>query len=788
MASRDRGGRRQREPEFARPRLALGWLPLTLLCVLSQVFLVLPTASSQTLDVGLENGVRVDEADVATRAHLARADQAAREKQWDESIDALLRAIDAEGERLLPADQESEIPGGDSFVRYLPVRGHVQRRIAELVHQHPAAARAYRRRVDAVAERMFDEALTQTAREPAYFAWERLLRTLASSSVGDEAWRRYGEARLERGDHHLARAAWEQLSPLGRTLSESGDAAREPKLPRLPGDRSWWWTFRAAGRLSLVQEYDSAWFQASPLVAAREAADASARLVLVSIFAGERERAAWELARFERIFSNAEGELSGRRAPWSKLLAELLAKSADWSEPPPEPGWPCLGGEWSRNGSFATPLDLSGKAIWSGPLAPVAPPDAARDLAGNATSAVPPLLSVHPVVVGPYVVVQDGAGLKVWRADSGEPAFGDDPSGLIFSAPLQSSWLSSPNSRVVGVPRFPLAIAAGRAWARVGAPWLSQERPVGSDLHPARMVAIDLAAEGRVGLSWTLDKEQWGDEWTWEGPPVVVDGRAYAGLRRCDPVQSQSHVACWDVGSGKLQWRKFVAAASTPRARRSVEWTQQLLTYYEGRLFYQARVGVVACLNPADGAIEWLTRYPLVTAEQSGASVERFRTRDLAPCVVRDGLVVVAAADQPKLFALEAATGRLVWIARSPNGETATHLLGMAAGQVIASGDSLTWLDAGTGEQRCQFPAPGVRDLSLQGFGRGLIAGDQLWWPTREAILVFSVVPEQTEQGWRPRALRRIELKNRGAVGGNLVSAAGMLFIASPDRLYAFGP
>lgn len=298
-------------------------------------------------------------------------------------------------------------------------------------------------------------------------------------------------------------------------------------------------------------------------------------------------------------------------------------------------------------------------------------------------------------------------------------------------------------------------------------------------------MALDLIAEGRVSLSWSLDRERFGDEWTWEGPPVVVGGRAYVGLRRCDAVQAQSHVACFDLGSGQPLWRKFVAAASSPRARRSVEWTQHLLTFHGGAIVLSVTGGSGRLFEPGG----WGDR----VADAISANVDRggraergaiSAARSNSMRGTRRDVVVVAAADQPRIFALEATTGRLIWVVRSPGGES-TQLLGISDGQVIASGDSLTWLDA-DGRGTLSFSGA-ASDLAWRGYGRGLMAGDELWWPTRDAILVFAVVPERTEQGWRPRD-PCIDLKNRGASGGNLVLAAGMLFIAGADRLYAFGP
>jgi hypothetical protein len=111
---------------------------------------------------------------------------------------------------------------------------------------------------------------------------------------------------------------------------------------------------------------------------------------------------------------------------------------------------------------------------------------------------------------------------------------------------------------------------------------------------------------------------------------------------------------------------------------------------------------------------------------------------------------------------------------------------------VLASGDWLYWIDATTGRLLCQFPQPGPTGAgqaspSPRGFGRGVLAGGHVYFPTRECIYVFDQRPIQSDFGWQPRLVREIPLVPRGVTGGNLVIADGILLIATGERLVAFG-
>jgi hypothetical protein len=118
----------------------------------------------------------------------------------------------------------------------------------------------------------------------------------------------------------------------------------------------------------------------------------------------------------------------------------------------------------------------------------------------------------------------------------------------------------------------------------------------------------------------------------------------------------------------------------------------------------------------------------------------------------------------------------MIWESRLP--EDAVHLLGVGHGNLLASGDSLWWIDARRGKVLKHWP-----DTTPLGYGRGILTGDQVVWPTRDSLYVFDqevVAGRVAERDPIPLA------EMRGATGGNLVAADGLLLVAGSDKLFAF--
>ena len=158
------------------------------------------------------------------------------------------------------------------------------------------ALAAYRRRVDPLAERWYRDGVAN--RDEALL--RRVVDELFCSSWGDDALLALGELALERGDYAAARRYWEQISPLTR------DPNGKPLWLALRGvdlDKHWpeierRWPIRPQPPTWLAYpDTDSTWPMCGP------------GLILVSIRAGEFDRAALELDAFRRWHPQAAGPL-----------------------------------------------------------------------------------------------------------------------------------------------------------------------------------------------------------------------------------------------------------------------------------------------------------------------------------------------------------------------------------------------------------------------------------------------------------------------------------------------
>jgi outer membrane protein assembly factor BamB len=225
-------------------------------------------------------------------------------------------------------------------------------------------------------------------------------------------------------------------------------------------------------------------------------------------------------------------------------------------------------------------------------------------------------------------------------------------------------------------------------------------------------------------------------------------------------------------------WRTSIGAADTAAAGNGDEFTHNLLTLVGDRIYFSTNLGLVAALDTENGEICWLHRYERI----SGSFAQGFESplhfdRDPSPCLYRDGLLIVAPSDTPDIFALDAQTGQQIWATNQlPD---ALHLLGVVQQSLIVSGNRLWSLDIRSGTKR--FVWPESEHAGIRGMGRGVVAGEEIFWPTRDAIYVMNAL---TGELTRP-PINLGEISNNGA---NLAAAQGHLIIAAHDKLTALGP
>ncbi len=700
----------------------------TVLAMLSLI--VAPAAQAQipfNTQFELSETVQLDRADGAALAHLERAKACLAEHQWDEAVETLRQVMaNAEGKLLAVTPW-----------RYVSLSDACQMQLAALP---PEALKLYRRRIDPVAQRWCEEGI---ARRDAKWL-NNVVQQAFASSWGDKALLVLGEMCLEEGDFSAARWCWERILPV--------------KAP--PGEVKTW-----------------PGYPDSTL----DPAAVRARLVLVSILEGSASRAREELSEFVRLHGDARGRLGGREVRYAAALAEVLNQSALWPKAKPGPDWPTFAGSPARNAIAPELIDVAGvqwRATLKRPTAPLPAPLEPHNSVVADNPVAP--LAFHPVISLGRVFTADQAEIFGFRNDTGKPAWGDGGASIYRDAaevPLAMPGLGEG----LGTPRFTLTIADGRLYARMGSPITNPPQQPGVSVASGSIVCLDLRAEGK--LLWRVPAEE---GWAFDGAPVVAGARLFVAMRRND-IRPQAFVACFDTTTGRMRWQRFVCAAETPARGTLAECTNTLLTLVGGTIYVNTNLGAVASLAVEDGRINWLSLYPRVRSGNL-LRMDAHWQRDLNPCLFDHGRLYVAPADSPRLYAFDAATGQILWPGRHDDRPAETpvqdplddvvHLLGVSGDCLIASGHKLYWIDiAGPRAGNIAHVWPEGEDKL--GYGRGLLAGSYVLWPTREKIYVFH---QQTA-----RLKKEIELAPLGVRGGNLLVADGRLLIATPSELIVLG-
>lgn len=695
--------------------------------------------SSEQTKVGsgdVPSAVLVDRADAAVLAELDRAKALLASHQWEEAIQSLTELMERAGTKLVPITPERFVP--------LQTYGHL------LLCQLPAEGLAvYRRQVDPVVQRWYEEGRRLQQKE----LLEQVVDRAFVSSWADDALWLLGQMALEAGEYAEARWYWERLIPVG----EGGQADPNPINP--PGGASKAEAFPVASWLGYPDPQ-------------KDLAAVRARLVCTSILEGSFRRAKQELEQFARLHPEARGRLGGRQVCYKEALQQMLEEAADWPRRKGAEDWPTFAGSGERNGIFV-PVPPIGPLRWrislptgAGATGVSAPPAEQPTVAESSHQP----LCYYPVIVGRWIFVNTLWEVLGWDLLTGKPLWNQQP---IYRDPLDPSARAALLPRQMwGKVRCTLTVHGNRLYARMGTPvtaW-GQQGAHG----PARgyLICLDLEGEGR--LLWRQQPED--PHWAFEGTPIADERSVYVAMRRSElGPHVQTYVACLDAETGRVQWRTFVCSAEPP-APNLPQATHQLLTLHGQTLYYNTDLGAVAALRSRTGQIQWLSLYPRSNRPTQGP-LSRHWARQLNPCLWDRGIVYVAPADSPSIFAFDGATGQILW-QTGPELADAVHLLGVWEDRLIATGDRVYGI-ATTGPRRGQVVFRWPEGPDRLGYGRGFLANGQIWWPTRDSIHVVDACTG--------RPIRQILLRPLQTSGGNLLIGPGEWIIATEKGLVCLG-
>jgi outer membrane protein assembly factor BamB len=759
----------------------------------------------------------IEPLDAGSSAQLENAKRFLAERQWAEAVEAIRRVQETEPSRLVQVEMALRVAG---FERYVTAGEYCQWRLAALAAEAPEALEHYRRLVDSLA----DSWLREGAKNNDEALLRRVVEQAFASTAGDDALLKLGDLALAKGDYCGARGAWQQMGSSFRisrdAATQLGAAAGAPLGIAL---RDFGFSARAEDLLLILRANTAVGIGIYP-DSDIEPVSVLARLTLASIFEGSRDRARAELALLGLLYPDAAGQIGGREGRYADLLQNILVDSTHWPPKRQTSDWPTFGGDTLRGKIAHAADDAPLKLLWSYPL-PRLSSDRESIGAGRLRVAedTKSLLSYHPIVVGQTVLVRlDSQGIaqvvaldlktgrRMWRAEQSRSVSAPAVDEIAANRLIELSDAHATVARHIGVARFTLAASANKVFCRMGSPvtaptmrraalWLAKEQGF--------LMGFDLATQGKPLEGFPIRPPA--SDGTFEGSPICDDGAIYTVMRRVEGGRSHFYLAAFELQTtpavqlddrdenarpaGRLKWRTRICSSVTLGGGEIDEITQLLITKDYGRLYIITSAGVVAAVGTEDGKLHWLVKYPRAAARAGNPDrSEKHLYRDLVPCLAWKDLVIVAPADCDRIFALYAATGQLAWTLAPGAADDAVHLLGVADDTLVASGDSLYWIDAQQGRLLAQFPHGklGGADQaapSPRGYGRGILAEDHVWWPTREMIYVFAARPMATDFGWQPRSVREIPLAAPQMTGGNLIMAGGVLLVASGDKLAAYG-
>ncbi len=407
------------------------------------------------------------------------------------------------------------------------------------------------------------------------------------------------------------------------------------------------------------------------------------------------------------------------------------------------------------------------------------------------------LLAFHPIVLGDQVIVCDGTRVLAYNLND-RPAEGENSSAKlvvpVWKFPAEEDGVHA-RQHSQTIPRYTLTAFGNRIYARMASRSTSAVTGVPGRSNANSIIALDWSTQGkflweqRSSLLTLPNKplDRLGNRSvSFEGTPVADERNVYVAVTdRRD--KTEIYIACFDADSGAVRWIRYVGAGSPdgqpnnfafggfqPAAISPSDFNHRLLSLDGSTLYYQTNLGALVAIDAATGSTLWVATYPRHDVLQLGSALER----DLNPAVIHDGRVFIAPTDADAIFAFDSSSGRLLWKSeRIADDIKLSHLLGVARGSLVATGNRVVLFNVKTGEMVHAWPDAG---RPSEGYGRGLLAGDKIYWPTQNEIEILD-----QRSGLRARAPIEL-LKNFHVKGGNLISGDGYLIVAQEDGMVVF--
>jgi len=660
------------------------------------------------------------EIDAPRLNQLQQVQQLVESKQYSEALD-LLQKIEDEGGGLLI--EASRLPDTAPFpvARYIPLADYCHAWRLSWSKRSPDALAEYRSRVDASANKAWEEVQRTNQVEEG----RRWLRRYSGASATEDVLLWLGDLLLDRGEVQAARECFQRIAPGARLSYEvpadglawqprSGSVAVSRLLSELEGNQQ-----GLDQLMTMLKSPDTTAPLGSVALIKRSPAEIWARLVWCSVLEGDTQRASRELQVLQALYPDAKMQLAtGKQGrTWAEQAFLWIQEDSAVQEVADVKDWSQFAGNSQRN------LQVK-NALSSGEARPLDWPRWAHSwLRVSATTDRNPaglprvsedseaILAYHPVAVNGRVYVNDLRRIYAFDLQTGNTWPSVDPKLPLYDSGLPEESLIPLAYPICGVPRATLAVDGNQLFARMGvtvSAW--KETPQDATTSLSFLIGLDLDREGRMleGFPIYLSGAEW-KNCEFDGSPLPVGNRLLVCVTERNSVQLRRFIAAFDRYNGKLLWRSLPLVAGSVEGSSDANLiSQQLLSYSNGTAFLSTGLGVIAAVDVADGQLKWLTRYARSQSDDSAYPVsQRFRYRDLTPCIIQRDTVLCAPPDSPEIFALDAGTGDLLWSTVPEHSADLVHLVCADDESLIAAGDRLAWFDVSSGKMLASFP-PGM--------------------------------------------------------------------------------
>jgi outer membrane protein assembly factor BamB len=650
-------------------------------------------------------------------------------EKWSEATQEYLRILEEAGDDLVPVEP----------------RHCVQARW--LCHLHLADRQLlplYRERVDRQVKKWWDQA--ESAHDVGLL--RKIVNEAFCSRFADRALDFLGDLAFERGDFEEAEHWWRLLVP-PLSPGRKHKAEVEPRRP-----------------LDLVFP--------DPQV---DVARVQAKRILVRMIQRDREGLEETLQAYQAVHGKAEGPFAGVKGNYLETLRNLAGQPELLTSPRQDPPWTTFAGDASRQ--FRIP-QAPQQYLAENPPIPLGPSLLVKKRKAApgkvlTPSAAAQTLAFYPVIAGGQVVVADMFRVRAFDVRSGKLTGRYD---LLEDLRKEGRDLILEPSAQPGF-RYTLTVADDRAYVRLGNQAVLGTKEPEGPCGDSFLVCLNLRPdrEGKLVPQWRVaahdQKED--QETTFEGSPLVKDGRLYVARARISGAQVATAIECYSAATGGRYWRQDVCE-TRELSDGEPRFHHHLLTLAGPNIAYCSHSGAIVAVDSLTGRRSWAVRYPNRRSRATSP-------RDLAPCLCAGGRLFTAPADYDRILCQDPLTGRIEW--ESPPVEV-VHLLGVADGRLIYTTGSrprgIRAMEAATGAIVGRWLDPLFSDRDLAPFGRGFLAGAIVFWPTfpRSLRLLNQHDGEADPDGYYFE--NRFETKG----SGNLAFGEGCLAIATAEELRVF--